>query len=72
MILLRYIGNGLLLIGQSFVLYGDIKTGILIKIIGCFLLIYCLTIEKMWDMVIVLLAFLLLDFSRLVSDLLIS
>ena len=64
---LRYFANALLLIGQSLLLYGDIQSGILIKILGSLILITCLSKERMWDMILVLSAFLLLDTSKLLT-----
>ena len=64
---LRYLANALLLIGQGVLLYGDIQSGILVKLLGGVILITCLTKERMWDMIIVLSAFLLLDTSKLLT-----
>lgn len=68
MTLLRYTGNFLLLLGQYYILYNNTDIGIIIKLIGGGLLIGSLVKYKMWDMVIVLTAFMVLDLSRLISD----
>lgn len=63
---IRYLANLTLLIGQSFILYGDIRVGIVLKLLGGTVILVCMVSYKLWDMVIVLLAFLLLDLSKLV------
>lgn len=64
---IRYAGNTLLLIGQYFILYQDMNIGILIKLLGGGLITTIMIKLKWWDMVIVLIAFSLLDFSRLIT-----
>jgi len=62
----RYIANTGLLIGQGILLYNDIRVGIIIKIISGLIILYHMTILKLWDMVIVICAFLILDLSKLI------
>lgn len=47
--LLRYIGNFLLLSGYFFLLWGDLKTGLLIKCLGNFFVIPFAIKYKFWD-----------------------
>lgn len=63
----RYLANFGLLVGQGFLLYGDIQFGIMIKIISGGVILYSMAKYKMWDMVIVLSAFLILDSSKLIQ-----
>lgn len=62
----RYIANLGLLIGQGVLLYSDVQLGIVIKILSGLIILYHMSIYKMWDMVIVLCAFLILDLSKLI------
>lgn len=68
MLYFRYSGNLLLLIGQSFILFSDIKIGIAIKLIGGCLIAISIINDHMWDMTVVLCAFMLLDLSKLVVE----
>lgn len=61
---LRYLANLGVLIGQGFVLYGNVYVGIIIKVLCAFIIMTNMIKLKMWDMVVVLSAFCLLDLSR--------
>jgi hypothetical protein len=50
--LLRYIGNFLLLSGYFFLLWGDLKIGLLVKCIGNFFVIPFAIKYKFWDILI--------------------
>ena len=63
----RYVANLGLLIGQAILLYSDIRIGVTIKTISSLVILYSMIKLKLWDMVIVLTAFLLLDISKLIS-----
>lgn len=65
-VVIRYTANALLLIGQSFVLYReDMSIGLIIKIIGGLTLLTTFISYRMWDMITVLVAFFVLDLSKL-------
>lgn len=64
---IRYLANLGLLIGQGLLLYGDISLGILIKLFSGVVILFYMSHYKMWDMVIVLSAFMLLDLSKLIQ-----
>lgn len=64
----RYAANLGLLIGQGLLLYGDISIGIIIKVISGFIILFYMGRHKMWDMVVVLFAFILLDLSKLIHQ----
>jgi hypothetical protein len=53
------------LIGQFSILFSSMEIGIILKCIGACALTITFVKLKMWDMVIVLLAFSLLDLSKL-------
>lgn len=64
--ILRYIGNFSLLFGYYIVLWGDEKVGLLIRIIGGFLLIPSFFRLKMWDVLILCGFYSLIEISRLI------
>ena len=66
----RYLANLLLLLGQSFILFYIEDIGILIKLIGGVLIIYSLVPLKLWDMIIIVCAFNILDMSKLIHNIL--
>lgn len=63
----RYLANVFILIGQGVLLYGDMRLGITIKTLACVVILKSMIKLKLWDMVIVLTAFLLLDISKLLT-----
>lgn len=64
---IRYLANFGLLIGQGLLLYSNVELGILIKVFSGLFILYYMCLYKMWDMVIVLSAFLILDLSKLIQ-----
>ena len=48
-ILLRWVGNTLLILGYQIMLWGDFKYGLLIKLVGGILTIPFVIKLKMWD-----------------------
>lgn len=63
--LFRYIANVGLWAGQMLLLYVDVETGIVFKLISAAVIAISLVKYKMWDMVATLTAFSILDASRL-------
>ena len=62
---LRYFGNALLLIGQAFLLYHNVKTGIRIKVVGALMLVFCFYNLRIYDTCLLMIAFTVLDLSKL-------
>jgi hypothetical protein len=68
LVLSRYLANFFLLIGQGIILYSSLEIGILIKCFAGLIILSSLIKSKMWDMVIVLTSFILLDLSKLILN----
>jgi hypothetical protein len=70
--LLRWIGNGLLIIGYQVMLWGDFKNGLLIKCIGGLLTLPFAIKLKLWDVLFLCAFFGISEMSKLVQLFLVS
>ena len=64
---LRYLGNLFLIIGYYVILWGDMRIGLVVKVIGGFLLIPSLVYLKMWDALVLCGFFAVIEISKLLS-----
>lgn len=65
--ILRYIGNTLLLIGYFILLWGDFKSGLIIKFIGgCFTIPFAIKL-KLWDVLILCGFYGIIEFTKIVQ-----
>lgn len=64
--LARYLGNTLLILGYYILLWGDERSGLIVKMIGGFLVVPSFLYLKMWDALIICGFFTALDSSRLI------
>ena len=67
---LRWAGNFLLIIGYGILLYFDVKSGLVLKLIGGSLLIPSFHRHKMWDGIAITSFFAALEGSKLIQLLL--
>ena len=67
LILLRYLGSILVLIGYYFLLNVDILTGVSLRIIANFLSLPWAIKYKIWDFVILLVFFLILEIAKFIE-----
>lgn len=62
---LRYLGNLLLVIGYQIMLWGDFKSGLLLKFIGGLLTVPFIIKFKLWDMLLLCIFFSMTEVSKL-------
>ena len=65
--ILRWIGNGFLIIGYGTLLYVDVKLGLLLKLVGGSLLVPSFYRLKMWDTIAISVFFAVLEGSKLIQ-----
>jgi hypothetical protein len=65
MVLTRYLANIILLIGHTLLLYGSPEIGIIIKTTGAFILLLSFIKLKMYDMIVILVTFSVLELTKL-------
>jgi hypothetical protein len=61
----RYVGNTLLILGYIVLLWGDLTSGLIIKLIGGTLILPSLYYLKMWDSLILCGFFTTIEISKL-------
>jgi hypothetical protein len=61
----RYLGNILILTGYYIILWGDMKTGLMIKCLGGFLAIPFALKLKLWDVILVSGFFTFIEISKI-------
>jgi len=65
--LLRYLGNFFIIFGYYIILWGDLKYGLLIKLIAGILLFPSFVKLKMWDSVVICSFFFAIESTKLVQ-----
>ena len=65
---LRYTGNTLLVLGHFILLWGNLETALIIKIIGGLLIFPFAISYKLWDVVALELLFGSMDVTRLIQE----
>lgn len=65
--ILRYIGNTLLLIGYFILLWGDFKSGLIIKFIGGLFGIPFAIKLKLWDVLVLCAFYGIIEFTKIVE-----
>lgn len=70
--LLRYLGNAFIIIGYFIILWGDMATGLVIKLVAGSLLIPSLIKLKMWDSVVICSFFFCIEFTKFLQLVLVS
>ena len=70
--ILRYIGNFLLLLGYQIMLWGDLKYGLIIKVLAGILLFPSFVKLKMWDSVVICSFFFAIELSKLLQIFLVN
>lgn len=68
----RYLGNLLLVIGYQIMLWGDFKSGLLLKFIGGLLTVPFIIKFKLWDMLLLCIFFSMTEVSKLTQLFLVS
>jgi hypothetical protein len=63
--ILRYLGNALLVLGYYILVWGDEKSGLIIKVIGGSLLVPSFFYFKMWDSLTLCGFYFVIEISRL-------
>jgi hypothetical protein len=63
--LLRYVGNALLIIGYYILVWGDEKSGLIVKVIGGLLLVPSFFYFKMWDSLTLCGFYFVIEISRI-------
>ena len=63
--ILRYMGNALLILGYYILVWGDEKYGLIVKVIGGFLLVPSFLYFKMWDSLTLCGFYFIIEISRL-------
>ena len=66
----RYLGNALLILGYYILVWGDERSGLIVKMIGGLLVVPSFFYFKMWDALIICGFFTAIDSSRLIYILL--
>ena len=66
----RYLGNALLILGYYILVWGDERSGLIVKMIGGLLVVPSFFYFKMWDALIISGFFTAIDSSRLIYILL--
>ena len=69
---LRYLGNLFLIIGYQIMLWGDFKSGLLLKFIGGLLIVPFVIKFKLWDMLLLCVFFSMIELSKLTQLFLVS
>jgi hypothetical protein len=70
--LLRYIGNSFIIFGYYIILWGDLKYGLLIKLLAGILLLPSFVKLKMWDSVVICSFFFTIEITKLLQIFLVN
>jgi hypothetical protein len=70
--LLRYIGNSFIIFGYYTILWGDLKYGLIIKVLAGILLFPSFVKLKMWDSVVICSFFFTIEFAKLLQIFLVN